>query len=112
VRGGVAAMIALGTDFSAAAAIALGLPLALSSTAQVLPIAGLGPVAHAFGERTFAILLFQDLSIIPMITIIGALSRNPANADAPPGWQQALYTVLAIAGLILAGRYLIRRCSA
>jgi CPA2 family monovalent cation:H+ antiporter-2/glutathione-regulated potassium-efflux system protein KefB len=35
---GVAAMIALGTDFSATAAIALGLPLALSSTAQVLPM--------------------------------------------------------------------------
>lgn len=106
---GVAAMIALGTDFSATAAIALGLPLALSSTAQVLPmLQASGRLRTPFGERTFAILLFQDLSIIPMITIIGVLSRNPANADAPPGWQQALYTVLAIAGLILAGRYLIR----
>ncbi|NKJ41153.1 cation:proton antiporter domain-containing protein [Novosphingobium sp. SG720] len=105
----IAAVINFGTDFSLTAAIALGLPLALSSTAQVLPmLQASGRLRTPFGERTFAILLFQDLSIIPMITLIAALSRNPADANGPPGWQLALYTVLAIAGLILAGRYLIR----
>ena len=43
-----------------------------------------------------------------MITIIAALSRAPADPAAPPGWQLGLYTVAAIAGLVLAGRFLIR----
>ncbi len=105
----ITAVINFGTDFSLTAAIALGVPLALSSTAQVLPmLQASGRLRTPFGERTFAILLFQDLSIIPMITLIAALSRNPADANGPPGWQLGLYTVLAIVGLILAGRYLIR----
>lgn len=95
--------------FSATAALALGLPLGLSSTAQVLPmLQSAGRLHSPFGERAFAILLFQDLSIIPLITIIAAMSRNPAVADGPSGWQLALNTVLAIAGLIAAGRFLLR----
>lgn len=95
--------------FSATAALALGLPLGLSSTAQVLPmLQSAGRLHSPFGERAFAILLFQDLSIIPLITIIAAMSRNPAVADGPSGWQLALNTVLAIGGLIAAGRFLLR----
>ncbi len=95
--------------FSPAAALALGLPLALSSTAQVLPmLQSVGRLRTPFGERAFSILLFQDLSIIPLITIIAALSRNPADAAGPPGWLLVLYTVAAVAGLIAAGRFLLR----
>jgi monovalent cation:proton antiporter-2 (CPA2) family protein len=105
----IAGVIALFTGFSVPAALALGLPLALSSTAQVLPmLQNAGRLRTPFGERAFGILLFQDLSIIPLITIIVAMSRNPADAAGPPGWQLALYTVLAIVGLIAAGRFLIR----
>ena len=94
--------------FSPSAALALGLPLALSSTAQVLPmLQSAGRLKTPFGERAFSILLFQDLSIVPLITIIAALSRAPADANAPPGWLLAIYTVLAIVGLIAAGRYLL-----
>lgn len=102
-------LIALTVGFSPAAALALGLPLALSSTAQVLPmLQSSGRLRTPFGERAFAILLFQDLSIIPLITIVAAMSRNPADAGGPPGWQLGLWTVVAIAGLIAAGRFLIR----
>ncbi len=95
--------------FSPAAALALGLPLALSSTAQVLPmLQSAGRMRTPFGERTFAILLFQDLSIVPLITIIAAMSRNPADASAPPGWLLGLYTAAAVVGLVLAGRFLLR----
>jgi CPA2 family monovalent cation:H+ antiporter-2/glutathione-regulated potassium-efflux system protein KefB len=105
----LAATIALATQFTWAAALALGLPLALSSTAQVLPLLqSAGRLRTPFGERAFAILLFQDLSIIPLITVIAAMSRNPADAAGPPGWQLALYTLGAIAGLIAAGRFVIR----
>lgn len=104
----VTVIVAWGTPFSLAAAIALGLPLALSSTAQVLPmLQSAGRLRTPFGERAFSILLFQDLSIVPMITIIAAMSRNPAQSG-PPGWVLAVYTVVAIVGLILAGRFLLR----
>ncbi|QJU57681.1 sodium:proton exchanger [Sphingomonas sp. AP4-R1] len=94
------------TGFSMAAAIALGLPLALSSTAQVLPmLQSAGRLNTPFGERAFSILLFQDLSIVPLITIIAALSRAPADPSAPPGWLLAVYTVVAVVGLIAVGRY-------
>ena len=96
------------TGFSFAASLAIGLPLALSSTAQVLPsLRSNGSINTPSGERAFSILLFQDLSIVPLITIIAALSRAPADPAVPPGWQLGLYTVGAIVGLVLAGRFLI-----
>ena len=95
--------------FSPTAALALGLPLALSSTAQVLPLLqSSGRLRTPFGERAFSILLFQDLSIVPLITIVAAMSRNPADAGGPPGWLLALYTVGAVVGLVLVGRFLLR----
>ena len=93
--------------FSWPAALALGLPLGLSSTAQVLPmLQSAGRLNTPFGERAFSVLLFQDLSIVPLITIIASLSRVPADPGAPPGWLLALYTVGAVVGLVLAGRYI------
>ncbi|HEX8263477.1 MAG TPA: cation:proton antiporter [Allosphingosinicella sp.] len=103
------ALIWLATGSSIAAAFALGLPLGLSSTAQVLPmLQSAGRLRTPFGERAFSILLFQDLSIVPLITIIAAMSRNPADVGGPPGWLLGLYTVGAVFGLVLAGRYLLR----
>ena len=95
--------------FSWEAGVALGLPLALSSTAQVLPmLQSAGRLKTPFGERAFSILLFQDLSIVPLLTIVAAMSRAPAPPDAAPGWLLALETVAAVGGLVLAGRFLLR----
>jgi glutathione-regulated potassium-efflux system protein KefB len=104
----IAGIVYLATGFSAAASLAIGLPLALSSTAQVLPsLRSSGDINTPSGERAFSVLLFQDLSIVPLITIIAALSRAPADPAVPPGWQLGLYTIAAIVGLVLAGRFLI-----
>jgi glutathione-regulated potassium-efflux system protein KefB len=103
------ALVWLVTRSSLPAALALGLPLALSSTAQVLPmLQSAGRLRTPFGERAFSILLFQDLSIVPLITIVAAMSRNPADVGGPPGWLLGLYTIGAVVGLVLAGRYLLR----
>ena len=104
----LAGLVHFATGFSLAASLAIGLPLALSSTAQVLPsLRADGSINTPAGERAFSILLFQDLSIVPLITIIATLSRAPVDPAAPPGWQLALFTVAAILGLVLAGRFLI-----
>lgn len=105
----IAATVLALSGFTTQAALAIGLPLALSSTAQVLPmLQSAGRLKTPFGERAFAILLFQDLSIIPLITIVSAMSRNPDDAGGPAGWAMAVMTLAAIVGLIAAGRFLIR----
>ena len=107
---GLAIAMVIGlVGFTPEAALAIGLPLALSSTAQILPLLrSSGRMRTPFGERAFAILLFQDISIIPLITIIAAMSRNPADVGGPPGWLLSIYSFAAVAGLIAAGRFLIR----
>ena len=104
----LAAVILYASGFTWGAAIALGLPLALSSTAQVLPsLKSSGRINTPFGERAFSVLLFQDLSIVPLITVIAALSRAPVDPAMPPGWLLGVYTVGAIIVLVLAGRFII-----
>lgn len=90
------------------ASLAIGLPLALSSTAQVLPMLRSSGLTHErHGERAFSILLFQDLSLAPLITIIAAMSRAPADPGTPTGATLAIYTVAAVVGLVLAGRLVL-----
>jgi monovalent cation:proton antiporter-2 (CPA2) family protein len=90
------------------ASLAIGLPLGLSSTAQVLPMLRADNELNTpQGERAFSILLFQDLSIVPLITIIAAMSRVAPDPNVPTGWTLALYTILAIAGLVAFGRFIL-----
>jgi len=104
----LAALIHFALGFSIEASIAIGLPLGLSSTAQVLPmLRNTGQLNHPRGERAFSVLLFQDLSIVPMITIIAAMSRAPVDPTAPSGGMLALYTIGAIVGLVLVGRFIL-----
>ncbi|MEI6419808.1 MAG: monovalent cation:proton antiporter-2 (CPA2) family protein, partial [Sphingomonadales bacterium] len=87
------------------AALVVGLPLGLSSTALVMQLLNERHIAATpFGERSFAMLLFQDLAIVPLLTVVGALSRAP-RPDALPGWQMAGLTVAALGLLVVVGRW-------
>ncbi len=104
----LSALLHLVLAISIPASLAIGLPLALSSTAQVVPmLRSSGSMREPHGERAFSILLFQDLSLVPMITIIAAMSRAPADPGTPAGATLALYTVGAVVGLIVAGRLIL-----
>jgi glutathione-regulated potassium-efflux system protein KefB len=104
----VSALLYWLVGLSPEASLAIGLPLGLSSTAQVLPMLRAdNDLNTPEGERAFSILLFQDLSIVPMITIIAAMSRVPPDPSAPGGWTMAAYTVGAIVGLVLIGRLVL-----
>ena len=103
----LALLVGVARDISIAAAVAIGMPLALSSTAQVLPfLRSSGEINTRPGERVFSVLLLQDLAIVPMLIILTAMSRAP-EAAAQPAWQPILYSVGAIAALVLGGRYLL-----
>jgi glutathione-regulated potassium-efflux system protein KefB len=104
----LSALIHFSLGFSLEASLAIGLPLALSSTAQVLPmLRSTGQMNHPRGERAFSVLLLQDLSLVPLITVNAAMSRAPVDPDTPTGLTLAFYTVAAIVGLVLAGRYVL-----
>jgi monovalent cation:proton antiporter-2 (CPA2) family protein len=104
----ISALIYLVLGMSIEAALAIGLPLGLSSTAQVLPMLRADNELNTpQGERAFSILLFQDLSIVPLITIVAAMARTAPDPSAPVGWKLALYTVLAVIALIAVGRFVL-----
>lgn len=106
---GSALFIAVALQFfgqSWAAAIGLGLALSLSSTALVLPIAG---TERAAGKAAFAMLLFEDVALVPIIFLLGAL--GPAASDE--GWvglaDIALTGSISVVGLYIAGRFFLPR---
>ena len=101
-------LLYLALGISPEAALAIGLPLALSSTAQVLPMLRADNELNTpQGERAFSILLFQDLSIVPLITIVAAMARTAPDPSTPVGWRLALYTLLAVVGLVVVGRLVL-----
>jgi len=104
----ISLLLYVAIGLSPEAALAIGLPLGLSSTAQVLPMLRADNELNTpQGERAFSILLFQDLSIVPLITIVAAMARVPPDPSAAGGWMLALYTIGAIAGLVAVGRFLL-----
>ncbi len=114
---GVIAVVGLALGFAWQTAVAVGLILALSSTAIVLQsLAEKGLMKTPGGERCFSVLLFQDISVIPVLAILPMLAVSTiAGADgshdgigALPGWQQALIVAALIGLIIVGGKLLVR----
>ncbi|WP_017667008.1 monovalent cation:proton antiporter-2 (CPA2) family protein [Sandarakinorhabdus sp. AAP62] len=106
---GLTGLLLLLTSFTWEAALVVGLPLGLSSTALVMQLLNERHMAAtAFGERSFSMLLFQDLAIVPLLTVVGALSRAPV-ANPEPGWVMVAKTVGALAFLVAVGRFVLPR---
>jgi monovalent cation:proton antiporter-2 (CPA2) family protein len=99
--------IAVWFNLSWQAAIVVGLGLAMSSTAIVLAWLGeRGQVSSPSGRLAFAILLFQDVAVIPLIALLPLLS--PDKTGHVSGWILAARGVAAIAFVIVASRLLVR----
>jgi monovalent cation:proton antiporter-2 (CPA2) family protein len=99
-------------------ALAIGLILALSSTAIVLQtLQEKGWMKTDAGEKGFAVLLFQDLAVIPILAVLPLLALAGPEAAAVateshdaaawashlPGWQRALVTLGAVGLLVGVG---------
>ncbi|WP_231726008.1 MULTISPECIES: cation:proton antiporter domain-containing protein [unclassified Sphingomonas] len=89
-----------------AGAFGLGIALALSSTALVLPIAG---TERPAGRAAFAMLLFEDLALVPIIFMLAATGPMASAA----GWLGLANVfgvgALTVAGLFIGGRLLLPR---
>jgi len=89
------------------AAMVVGFGLAMSSTAIVLAWLGeRGELSSASGRRAFAILLFQDLAVIPLIALLPLLA--PEKMGAANAWGLAGKGVAAIVLVIVVSRLLVR----
>ena len=91
------------------ASLVAGLGLAMSSTALVLQtLAEKHQLTARHGRNSFAILLFQDLAVIPILAALPFLGTASGAAHGSSGWIDAAKAVGMIAGVVVGGRYLMR----
>jgi CPA2 family monovalent cation:H+ antiporter-2 len=88
------------------AAIALGLALSLSSTALVLPLVG---TTSPVGKSALAMLLFEDLAIVPIIFFLGVLAPHAQGEGWSGLFQTALVGALVVIVMLVLGRLLLPR---
>ncbi len=103
--------------FSWKAALACGLALSMSSTAIVMQtLREKGLTKTESGRSSFAVLLFQDISVIPILALLPLLAASAANAPANgqlkmleglPGWAQTVTLLVAVAAIVAGGRFII-----
>jgi CPA2 family monovalent cation:H+ antiporter-2 len=113
--------IALGLDWRMA--LAVGLILAMSSTAIVLQTLNeKGLMKGDGGQASFAVLLFQDIAVIPILALMPLLAAVAPEGHGQddghgaglslvaglPGWAAALVTLAAIAAVVAGGAFLTR----
>ncbi|MBS6438056.1 MULTISPECIES: glutathione-regulated potassium-efflux system protein KefB [Pantoea] len=94
------------SDFSWQAAVIGGIGLAMSSTAMALQLMrDKGMNRSEAGQLGFSVLLFQDLAVIPALALVPLLAGSDSgNID----WMKIGMKVLAFAGMLVGGRYLLR----
>jgi CPA2 family monovalent cation:H+ antiporter-2 len=109
----ILAYAALGLPLNASIAIAMA--VAMSSTAIVLQtLKEKGLSRSVSGQSSFAVLLFQDIMVIPALAILPLIAGNDATTtgeshsliDTFPGWLQTLIITGAVISVILVGKYI------
>ncbi len=110
-------------------ALAVGLTLALSSTAIVLQsLQERNLMKSEGGKSSFAVLLFQDIAVIPILAALPLLALHETTQESAKkadygeisqleqwinslsGGTRSILVLLAIVAIILAGRFVLRHC--
>lgn len=97
------------------AGLAAGLCLAMSSTAIALQsLKEKGQMHTTAGQGSFAVLLFQDVAVIPILALMPLLAIAPSKAltgtgglAALTGWQYTLVVLAAVALVVVVGRFVV-----
>nr|WP_320022684.1 monovalent cation:proton antiporter-2 (CPA2) family protein [uncultured Draconibacterium sp.] len=122
ITAGIITGVALFFNFQLNRAVAIGLILALSSTAIVLQtLSEKGLMRNIAGRSAFSVLLFQDMAVIPILALlplIATLGTPAALSDTSiesigqvaqlPGWLQLLIIIGAITVMVIIGRFAAR----
>ena len=103
--------------FTWQAALASGLAIAMSSTAIVMQtLREKGLTKTESGKSSFAVLLFQDISVIPILALLPLLALSGSQVQSGehaafisglPGWAQTLLLLVVANAVVLAGRFAI-----
>lgn len=103
VTGAVLASIAYLLGFNWQSCLVIGMGLALSSTAIALRvIEEQGWSRSETGQSGFAVLLFQDIAVIPMLALMPVLAGNTGG-----NWLDGVWMLCGIVGLLIGGHYLL-----
>ena len=106
--------MACGLEFKPA--IATGMILALSSTAIVIQTLQEKALMRTDGGAdSFAVLLFQDIAVIPMLAVFPLLAAAETTTEHHgwlqelPHWAQPLVTLSAVVAIVIAGQFVVPR---
>jgi glutathione-regulated potassium-efflux system ancillary protein KefC len=109
VTGTVLCAIAHALSLAWPVAVVVGFSLALSSTAIVLPmLAGRELLTSQAGRDGFAVLLFQDIAVIPVVALLPVLNGDFGEVTGHSAWLAILRAAGALLIVLVGGRYLIR----
>jgi glutathione-regulated potassium-efflux system protein KefB len=110
VIGAIAALTGIGLSFGfpLIPSFVAGTGFVMTSTAIVMQmLQERGTMSTLKGQRIIAILLFEDLAIVPLLAIVALLGTGAAAADASDRWLSVGIAIGAVVALVLAGRYLL-----
>ncbi|MGB3814307.1 MAG: monovalent cation:proton antiporter-2 (CPA2) family protein [Shinella sp.] len=110
VLGAMAALTGIGLSFGfpLIPSFVAGTGFVMTSTAIVMQmLQERGTMSTLKGQRIIAILLFEDLAIVPLLAIVALLGTGAAATDASDRWVSIGIAIGAIVALVLAGRYLL-----
>lgn len=101
-------LIGVATGFPVAASFVAGAGFVLTSTAIVMQeLEERQQMATPGGQRMIAILLLEDLAIVPLLALVAFLAPIAPGNEATFEWRDIAIGLGAIIGLIVAGRYLL-----
>ena len=105
----VLAGTAVPLGYSGISAAVIGLALAMSSTAVVIQVLSEEQRLNtAAGRSSFAILLFQDLAVVPVLLVLAALGPTDHAGSAADFGLAVGQALLAIAAIVALGRLVLR----
>jgi monovalent cation:proton antiporter-2 (CPA2) family protein len=105
---GIAAAAYFGFEQTKESALVIGFGLSMSSTALVLQLlAERGQLTSHYGRSAFSILLFQDIAVLPALTLLPLLGVASARSAGPGGWLVIKF-VAVLATVVIGGRYVLR----
>lgn len=105
----IIALVAMAFGLSPATAIVIAAALSLSSTAIVIEmLSQQKKLSTSTGRTSFAILLFQDLAVVPILFLLEALDPETKTSIAGGIAFALIEAIIALALIIVTGRYLLK----
>lgn len=110
------AAVGIALGLPPATSVAIGSALAMSSTAIALQsLKEKGLMGTGAGQQSFAVLLFQDIAVIPILALLPLLATSAPTSEGhggsslshQPGWVQTLAVAAAVAAVVAAGRFVV-----